>query len=458
MKAIAIIWNSMREHFNEALDDISNDAKIFDALKINFSDEFNSFISNIYPYEGDERWKLEYKTNILNRNDQNLEICILFLDVPDSTLKYVERKKQYIYENVEALKQKIRGKYKNIIDFYSYDNVFHMTDNEMEFNKTVLVVKKFLLSLLLKNRGFICLDDFFIDEKKFIDHNEEHGKRDKFWFANEEFMFKNAKDNTFEIYSELFPDEICRILGIEVANYFPSTYNSHEGLITVNFLSSHEILITANELISSFLKHSYNCNNIPIELICKYNNLEDLPKIIENYCINNGLVFTCNIKEELSKIYAFDTILMQTDRTPNNIGIIINNKTKTAKMSPLYDNSNIMGMNKDKNVISNYSLYELYELPTMLNLSREDDFFSNKLLNLETINDEDLILKLNEYIEVLNSISLEEIFDDVCVKYGIDLPSEFKNFMRENFVIHLQNIELSLKDSGKSLNKTKSLI
>lgn len=117
-----------------------------------------------------------------------------------------------------------------------------------------------------------------------------------------------------------------------------------------------------------------------------------------------------------------------------------------------------MGMNKDKNVISNYSLYELYELPTMLNLSREDDFFSNKLLNLETINDEDLILKLNEYIEVLNSISLEEIFNDMCVRYGIDLPSEFKNFIRENFIIHLQNIELSLKDRGKPLNKTKSLI
>lgn len=46
-------------------------------------------------------------------------------------------------------------------------------------------------------------------------------------------------------------------------------------------------------------------------------------------------------------MYVLDMILLQTDRNPYNWGIIVNEKDKIVELAPLFDNSNICGMNKD---------------------------------------------------------------------------------------------------------------
>ena len=81
MKTIAILWNSMEDNFNEALQDINEQAQILDCFKVDFNDNFDKFISDIYPYSGDEKWKLEYKINIMNNKYKKNEVLILFLDI-----------------------------------------------------------------------------------------------------------------------------------------------------------------------------------------------------------------------------------------------------------------------------------------------------------------------------------------------------------------------------------------
>lgn len=49
----------------------------------------------------------------------------------------------------------------------------------------------------------------------------------------------------------------------------------------------------------------------------------------------------------IKKMYVLDMILLQTDRNPYNWGIIVNEKDKIVELAPLFDNSNICGMNKD---------------------------------------------------------------------------------------------------------------
>lgn len=96
MKTIAILWNSMGNNFLEALKDIEQISIVHDCFKINFNDNFNSFISDIYPYKGNQKWKIDYKIGIMNNRYTKNEVMILFLEIPDSKRVYIERKKIYI--------------------------------------------------------------------------------------------------------------------------------------------------------------------------------------------------------------------------------------------------------------------------------------------------------------------------------------------------------------------------
>ena len=99
-----------------------------------------------------------------------------------------------------------------------------------------------------------------MESKDFLPHNEENGKRNKFWIANNTFMFKQSKIDTYEMYSELFADELANLIGLKVASYFPAKYETN-GLLTLNFLENNETLISGNQIIHWFLlNYSKNCN------------------------------------------------------------------------------------------------------------------------------------------------------------------------------------------------------
>lgn len=455
MKTIAILWNSMEDNFNDALEDINEQAHILDCFKVDFNNNFDKFISDIYPYSGDEKWKLEYKINAMNNKYKKNEVLILFLDIPSSNKIYCERKNIYLYENVEKLKKCIRDKYKNIVKNYSFDNIFHMTDDELEFDKTLLIIKKhFILSWINNRKGFIRLNDYLINDKDIIETNELNGKREKFWFADMLFMYKKEKFNSYELYSELFADEIARILGLKCSTYFPAIYNNSRGVITLNFIEREEEFISGSKIIDFYLNEKKTEEIIsPIEFICKFNNFEQLPSIIKNYCLKNNLYYNPDIILELKKYFVFDFILLQTDRNPNNWGILLDKKNNTIRLAPLYDNSNIMGMNKSIEQIVNLSLMDIYKLPTSLLLDVNDNFFDHKLSLLQKIEDNYIIDIFNEYLNMLINIDIDLLFSKVEKLYGINIPNNFKTTMNRLFSFNINNLYSII--NKKNYEKTK---
>lgn len=144
MKCIAILWNSMNQYRELAFEDIKKYATIEDVLYIDFDEQYRDFIKSLYPFDGRHPGLDDYKADIMvGRYDSN-EICILFLDVIDSEKQYIERKRTYLYKNVEELKQLIRSKYRTLVSNYQFDNVFHMTDNEEEYVFTLNILRKYL--------------------------------------------------------------------------------------------------------------------------------------------------------------------------------------------------------------------------------------------------------------------------------------------------------------------------
>lgn len=143
MKSIAILWNSMNNLREEALEDIKKYAIIEDMICIDLKENYFDFIKDIYPFDGRHQDIHIFKANSMIDKYESNEICILFLDILDSEKEYCARKHNYIYINIEKLKNLIRNKYKDRIKGYSFDNVFHMTDDENEHIYTLDIVKKY---------------------------------------------------------------------------------------------------------------------------------------------------------------------------------------------------------------------------------------------------------------------------------------------------------------------------
>ncbi|MBR1925932.1 MAG: hypothetical protein IJ837_03695 [Clostridia bacterium] len=63
----------------------------------------------------------------------------------------------------------------------------------------------------------------------------------------------------------------------------------------------------------------------------------------KEYCDKYGYKIEGNLKLQLQKIAIIDNITRQTDRQEENMSLILNPQTKTARLAPLFDNGNTFG-------------------------------------------------------------------------------------------------------------------
>ena len=61
-----------------------------------------------------------------------------------TNIKFINDKKGSSYKEVAELKTIIRNKFKTEIKNYSFDNIFHLTDNMQEYEYTVNILKKYI--------------------------------------------------------------------------------------------------------------------------------------------------------------------------------------------------------------------------------------------------------------------------------------------------------------------------
>lgn len=118
---------------------------------------------------------------------------------------------------------------------------------------------------------------------------ELKGFRNKFWFNNSKYMFKEIFLDSYEDYAELISSEIAKELGIDCAIYDLAIFEGNFGVITENFVNEDigEELISGTEVIYEV----YQKHILPLQEICnKY------------FSIINGL----NLESNFSSIYEFD--------------------------------------------------------------------------------------------------------------------------------------------------------
>lgn len=167
MLSIGIIWNCANFLKEDILKDVSQTTHLLDHFEIDLGNKYIEFINAIYSSENMETWKIEKKISHMITNP-NTKITILFFEFDEKEVAYHPFKNKNIFVQLENCKMYIREKYKNSIPNYTFDIIFHATDNLTELRNCFDVIVSFL------NSGKI---DELIDKKVLkLEHHNDFNK------------------------------------------------------------------------------------------------------------------------------------------------------------------------------------------------------------------------------------------------------------------------------------------
>ena len=367
------------------------------------------FIKNVYPRSIKEEWKNNIKTDIISREKNTINI--VYLSLPKYGYVYNERKKIIMYKGIDEFKELIRNRYKEKVKGYIFDNVFHMTDNEIEYYDLSALIDKYLLLKEKRKDGRIILS------KNSFHLIVDRVERKKYQYKN--WIFKEIRKNSYEDYCELFCEEVFRRFDIPSAFYDLALLNNKKGVITYDFIRNEKYK-SAKELIGEIIK-SEDINNI-----MEYNNYNSLIEILLKYCNKYNLDIS-NLDLTISKIkkmMLLDILLLQSDRNPNNYGFIINEK---LELSRVFDNSNAMSCNHiDRDPYDN--------TPLLTVKNKRNNYYEEVENNIDFY--KDIII----YIKYLES-NMEDIFRNIENKINNQVPLIVKKYITDILEKHFSNIK-----------------
>ncbi len=437
MKLLGILWNSIGDKKEEAIKEIQKYGNTL-YYDVDLGEQYESFLRDLYPFNENEKWKAEYKINGLVNKYKNNIIRIVFIDMQKSEKVYLKNKNKMMYKNVLDLKVSLRKKYKYLIidnkvdNQKSYDNVFHMTDDELEYENDLCILIKYISRIMDRKNGYLVLD-YMVDSEQ--TYNEKWETRNKIWL-NKEFLFKENTEGTYESYCEVFNMYLLKNCGLNYAYYDLASYRGKNGVITKNVLSSDEFMVDGSHIMSE--DESYTKR----ELI-EHNNLEMLDKIIIEWCNKKEFIYNDQILRDLNKLFIYDLLTLQPDRNPSNYAIAVNKKTKQTRLV-YFDNSNMLFCDK-KDILVLYEnnelnlINEIKKLKTFLLFKKEDTCFDDKIELFKKYYElSDLTTKnfIKTLLFVMKKDNIIKIFENIEKEKCFKLPLNFKKIITESFEIY----------------------
>ena len=326
-----------------------------------------------------------------------------------------------------------------------------------------------------RQKGFLDLNEYFnnvlginvcrhdlqtLYEKGLIEV-ETTGLSDKFWIIDPITTRKIAlfkeQSNLYTCYSELFSEEIAKILDFETAHYDLAVFNGYQGVISYNFLKNEENYLSGFDVLNEYFEEKifmdqkmasmYNIdldNDTIDEAFDKLNNLDSIWSIIEEKYKDDPhkrqIVF--NIMDKVVDKLMFDILTVNVDDHSDNWALIDN------RLAPLFDNERIINMhNKEKNeervkkglndkellmTVDGSGINKPLEvLKYFLKISSSEykERFENKLNKLET--------------------NLEYIPINIEKRTMCEIPDAVKTYFLSTMYEHLTNVNMILNDTNK---------
>lgn len=274
--------------------------------------------------------------------------------------------------------------------------------------------------MVRNQHGFIILDEAIEIENNLVNK----GRKPKTWllFENEEYLFKTNSSN-YEIWSELLASELGKQCKIEMAEYDIGIYKEKYGVISKSFLDKNTETILSGENIVEFIQSILYDNNRR-----KMNNsIKDIFEVLDvlDRVIRQKYVRK-NIKESFIKMWAFDGLIMESDRNPSNWSII--EKNNEFYLSPIYDCSTMARMNNDINDFI-LKLKCGYDIESLTNNIKYQLLYDNSLSADDFLDSFSLFCEENQelsskIIKDFNNINVDLAIENVEKKINKNKPGE----------------------------------
>lgn len=151
---VGILWNSLnKEMMEEAIQYIQEHSTITDLVAVDLQDQYKQFIKDIYLYNNEfEGIPVIKAGTLIDKYDSNT-IIVLNMIMRVSNYIYFNKTKGFMFTEIAELKSFIRKYFKTKINDYAYDNIFHLTVNNDEFEYTDGVCRKYIKEYGNGNRG-----------------------------------------------------------------------------------------------------------------------------------------------------------------------------------------------------------------------------------------------------------------------------------------------------------------
>jgi glycosyltransferase involved in cell wall biosynthesis len=142
---IGVLWNSLSaKQKTEIIEKIKKEGNIDQIINVGLKEQYESFIKDIYAENHETEGVSYIKYATLKNQFENNIITIVNFETEVFFYEYTNNTKGFQFINLAQLKRNIRNEYKTKIKRYAFDNIFHLTMNQDEYDLTEKVLKKYI--------------------------------------------------------------------------------------------------------------------------------------------------------------------------------------------------------------------------------------------------------------------------------------------------------------------------
>ena len=179
------------------------------------------------------------------------------------------------------------------------------------------------------------------------EESEAMGTKEKFWFHHKELglcLYKKARQNTGEDWSEKIAAELCKLIKLPHTEYELAIFNSEKGTISKSFLPENGSLIPGNEILTQiFLDYPEDINDL------SQHTLDNIFRVFANSSVDlpiNGILLT-GIETAVDTFIGYlllDAWIGNSDRHHENWAFV--DCAGKTYLAPTYDHASSLGRNE----------------------------------------------------------------------------------------------------------------
>lgn len=176
------------------------------------------------------------------------------------------------------------------------------------------------------------------------EETEDLGTKEKFWFQDENLglcLFKKARPETGEDWSEKIAAELCHLIGLPHANYELATFKDQYGTVSPSFIPERGSLSLGNEILSQAIAAYPQSEKAPAQHTVSqvFDILQKTPlNLPQNWTPPDKIT---SVVEVFVGYLLLDAWIGNTDRHHENWGVI--RLEAQTYLAPTYDHASSLG-------------------------------------------------------------------------------------------------------------------